>query len=649
MPKSIIQKIIEQHIVGGEFRPGEEIAIKVDQTLTQDATGTMAYLQFEALNFPKIKTELSLSYIDHNTIQSSFESADDHQYLEFVAAKYGVFLSKAGNGICHQVHLERFGKPGKVLLGSDSHTPTAGGLGMLGIGAGGLDVAVAMGGEPFYLIYPKVIRINLKNKLLPWISAKDIVLRILEIFSTEGNVGYAFEYGGRGVKTLSIPERATIANMGTESGVTTSIFPSDEVTKQFLKVQKREGDWIEIKADNNAKYEKIVDIDLAKVIPLVACPHNPGNIKTVKELEGMKVNQVCIGSCTNSSYKDLMTVAKILKGRSVHSDIDLVISPGSRQVLENIAKQGALADLITAGARIMEPACGFCIGNSMAPQTNAVSIRTSNRNFLGRSGTKSAKVYLTSPETAVAAAITGKIIDPRNPKVNYPKIEIPKKFYLNDNMIITPPKNPEKVKIYRGPNIKKVSFNTSLPAKIFGKVAIKVGDNITTDHIIPAGSRMKYRSNIPEYAKFTFEIIDSGFYKRARENKTKKNYNIIVGGISYGQGSSREHAALCPMFLGVRIVIAKSFERIHSANLVNFGIIPLVFKSSLDYDKINSDDKLEILNIRKLLSKNKPLLVKNITKKRKFEVSYELSERQRKILLTGGLLPYISKKKNYNN
>ncbi len=644
MAKSITQKILEDHIVKGKFDPGKEIAIKIDQTLTQDATGTMAYLQFEAIGLSKVKTELSVSYIDHNTIQVGFENADDHRYLQSIAAKYGIFLSRAGNGICHQVHLERFGKPGKTLLGSDSHTPTAGGLGMIAIGAGGLDIAVSMGGEPFYLTCSKVIKINLKGKLNPWVSAKDVVLKVLEVFTTKGNVGCVFEYTGEGVKTLSVPERATITNMGAECGVTTSVFPSDEITKQFLKAQGRENDWVEIKADEDAQYDRIVDINLSELVPLAAVPHSPGNIKTVKELSGMLVNQVCIGSCTNSSYKDLMTVAKILKGKKVHPSVGFVISPGSKQVIENLARNGALTDLYSTGTRITEPVCGFCIGNSQSPQTEAVSIRTSNRNFFGRSGTTTANLYLTSPETAAAAVITGKMTDPRDLGMDYPQVEIPEKFYIDDSMIILPSKTPEQVEIYRGPNIGEPPFNSPMPANITGVITIKVGDKITTDHIIPAGSRMKYRSNVPKYSEFVFEIVDSTFYKRAMGYRDEGKHNIIVGGLSYGQGSSREHAALCPMFLGVKAVIAKSFERIHSANLINFGIIPLMFKIETDYDEIDSGDEIQIPNIREVVSKNEPLIVKNLTKGKDFEVHFELTQRQRDILLAGGMLSYIKNK-----
>jgi len=644
MGKSVTQKILEKHIVEGKFEPGTEIAIKIDQTLTQDATGTMAYLQFEAMEKPKVETELSVSYIDHNTIQIGFENADDHRYLQSIAEKYGIYLSRVGNGICHQVHLERFGKPSKTLLGSDSHTPTGGGIGMIAIGAGGLDVAAAMAGEPFYLTCPKVTKINLKGKLQPWVSAKDVILKVLEIFSTKGNVGTVFEYGGEGVKSLSVPERATITNMGAECGVTTSIFPSDEVTRQFLKAQNREQDWVEVKADPDADYDKVVEIDMNELVPLAAYPHSPGNIKTVKELSGTAVNQVCIGSCTNSSYKDLMTVAKILKGKKVHPSVSFAISPGSKQVLENLAQEGALTDLLATGVRITEPVCGFCIGNSQSPQTDAVSIRTSNRNFFGRSGTKTANLYLTSPETAAAAVISGVFTDPRELGMDYPKVDMPEKFYIDDSMIIAPSNNPEKVEIYRGPNIVELPDNSPLPENISGIVTIKVGDKITTDHIIPAGGRMKYRSNVPKYSEFVFEIVDETFPDRAAKIKDSGKYNIIVGGLSYGQGSSREHAALCPMFLGVKAVIAKTFERIHSANLINFGIVPLTFKTETDYDQIDQGDEIKIENIREAISQNKPLVVKNLTKNKDIQVNYTLSQRQRNIILAGGMLAYIKNK-----
>ncbi|MDI6780963.1 MAG: aconitate hydratase [bacterium] len=637
MAKTITQKIFEKHLIEGRFEPGKEIAVRIDQTLTQDATGTMAYLQFEAIGVSQVKTELSVSYVDHNTIQIGFENADDHRYLQSIADRYGILFSQAGNGICHQVHLERFGKPGKTLLGSDSHTPTAGGLGMIGIGAGGLDVALAMAGKPLYLTCPRVIRINLHGALNPWVSAKDVILKVLEIFGTAGNVGCVFEYGGNGLKTLSVPERATITNMGTECGITTSVFPSDEITREFLKAQGREGDWTEITADEHAEYDGVVDILLDELVPMAACPHNPGNIRTVQELEGMEVNQVCIGSCTNSSYKDLMIVAGILKANKKHPDVSLIISPGSRQVLSNIALNGALADLLSAGARITEPVCGFCIGNSQSPQTNAVSLRTSNRNFFGRSGTRDAQVYLLSTESAAAAVITGKITDPRHLGMEYPQLQSLERFYTDDSMIILP--SLRSVEIYRGPNIGEPPHNTPVPESIQGVVTIKVGDKITTDHIIPAGSRMKYRSNIPEYSKFVFEIEDESFANRATAYRDSGKHNIIVAGIGYGQGSSREHAAICPMFLGVKAVLAKSFERIHAANLINFGIIPLTFANDADYEQINAGDEVIIANIRESLAENKPLTAR--INGREIDVHCSLSDRQRQILLAGGMLGMV--------
>ena len=644
MGKGIVQKIIEPHIVEGKWDPGNEIAIKIDQTLTQDATGTMAYLQFEAMGVPKVKTELSVSYVDHNTVQIGFENADDHKYLQTVAAKYGIVYSRGGNGICHQVHLERFGKPGKTLLGSDSHTPTGGGIGMIAIGAGGLDVAVAMAGGPFYLTSPKVIKVNLTGKLEPWCSAKDVVLKMLEIFTTKGNVGCIFEYGGEAVKTLSVPERATITNMGAECGVTTSVFPSDETTRKFLKAQGREGDWKEITADADADYFKTIELNLSNIVPLTAYPHSPGNIKTVKELEGMDVDQVCLGSCTNSSYKDLMTVAHILKGKVAHPNVSFVIAPGSKQVLENIMRDGGLTNLIGAGGRLAESACGFCIGNSQSPKTEAVSLRTSNRNFLGRSGTKSANAYLVSPETAAAAVITGKMTDPRDLEkmgISYPNVKMPMKFYIDDSMFIFPKDADKHVEIYRGPNIGDPPSSDPLVESINGEVTIKVEDLTTTDHIIPAGSKMKYRSNVPKYSEFLFEVVDPTFYERAKTIKESNRHNIIVAGLSYGQGSSREHAALCPMFMGVKTVIAKSFERIHIANLINFGIVPLTFKNEKDYDKISQGDELEIQNIRNIIEQGDPLIVKNKTTGEEFEVEYNLSDRQKKILLAGGTLSFM--------
>ncbi len=647
MGKTIVEKILDKHIIEGKAEKGKEIGIKIDQTLTQDATGTMAYLQFEAMKVPKIKTELSVSYVDHNTVQIGFENADDHKYLQSVAAKYGIIYSRAGNGICHQVHLERFGKPGKTLLGSDSHTPTNGGIGMIAIGAGGLDVAVAMAGGPFYLTYPKVIKINLTGELKPWVSAKDVVLKILEKFTTKGNVGCVFEYGGPGVKTLNVPARATITNMGAECGVTTSVFPSDEITKQFLKAQGREEDWTEVKADPDAEYDKIVEINLSEIEPLASTPHSPGNISKVRDLEGMKVDQVCVGSCTNSSYRDLMTVAKIVEGKTVHPDVSFVVAPGSRQVIQNIQKDSGLQSILNAGARLAEAACGFCIGNSQSPKTEAITLRTSNRNFLGRSGTKSANAYLISPETAAAAVITGKFTDPRDLEdmgLKYPDVEMPDKFLIDDSMFIFPKEVKGEVKIYRGPNIGDPPESNPLSEKIDGKVTIKVEDKITTDHIIPAGSKMKYRSNVPKYSEFLFEVVDSSFHDRAEKIRDSGKDNIIVAGESYGQGSSREHAALCPMYMGVKAVIAKSMERIHEANLLNFGIIPLKFVNEEDYDSIDQDDELVLPNVKKEIETGENVTVKNKTKGSEFKAKYTLSDRQKKVLLEGGTLAYMKNK-----
>ncbi|MBW2675635.1 MAG: aconitate hydratase, partial [Deltaproteobacteria bacterium] len=644
--KTLTQKVLEGHLVAGTYDPGSEIGIRIDQTLTQDATGTMAFLQFEAMGVDRVKTDRSVSFIDHNTIQIGFENADDHRYLQSVAARYGLYLSRAGNGICHQVHLERFGRPAATLLGSDSHTPTGGGIGQIAIGAGGLDVALAMAGEPFYLTCPSVIRINLTGRLQPWVSAKDVILKILEIFGTKGNVGCVFEYGGPGALTLSVPERATITNMGAECGVTTSLFPSDDETRKFLKAQRREEDWQRLAADPDAAYSRVVDIDLSQLIPLAATPHSPGNIATVKELEGMEVHQVCVGSCTNSSYRDLMVVAKTLKGTKVHPGVSFILAPGSRQVVDMLARNGALADLIETGVRLEENACGFCIGNSQSPQTDAVSLRTSNRNFLGRSGTKSANVYLVSPETAAAAVITGRITDPRDLGIPYPEIAIPDAFIVDDSMMIPPADDPGGVEICRGPNIGAPPTNDPLPERVAGVVTIKVGDNITTDHIIPAGARMKYRSNIPAYSAFLFEVLDPGFYNRAREVRESGRDNIIVGGVSYGQGSSREHAALCPMYMGVKAGIARSFERIHTANLINFGIVPLTFKSEADYAAIQEGDSLEIPDIRKKIGAGKPLIVRNTTQGTEFEIACDLSERAKEIVLAGGMLSLIRDKKS---
>jgi len=640
MGKNLVHKILESHLIEGRLEHGAEIAIRIDQTLTQDATGTMAYLQFEAMDVPRVRSELSVSYVDHNTLQDGFENADDHRYLMTVAAKYGIHYSKAGNGICHQVHLERFGRPGRTLLGSDSHTPTGGGIGMLAIGAGGLDVAVAMGGGPFYLTCPRVVKVNLAGRLRPWVSAKDVILSLLKTLTTRGNVGTVIEYGGDGVKSLSVPERATITNMGAELGVTTSVFPSDEVTQAFLKAQMRGSDWIALAADPDATYDRVIEIDLAAIEPLMAKPHSPDNVAAVKELAGTKVDQVMIGSCTNSSYRDLMIVASMLKGRRVFPDVSFGVAPGSRQVLEMIAKNGALADIIAAGARVLEATCGFCIGAGQAPKTGAVSVRTNNRNFEGRSGTKSAGVYLASPESAAAAALTGGIMDPRDLGIPYPEVETPERFWIDDSMILPPARDPLSVTVYRGPNIGDPPAAEALPETIKGVVAIAVGDKITTDHIMPAGSRLKYRSNIPKYAEFVFEGVDASFSKKALENKKAGIHNIIVAGASYGQGSSREHAAICPMYLGVKAVVAKSFERIHAANLVNFGILPLTFANEADFDAIGANDRVEIEDIKASLLKGADLVLKDATNAKSIALKYSLSSRQRDILLAGGMLNY---------
>jgi aconitate hydratase len=644
MGKNIVEKIIAAHLVSGNPAPGEEIGIRIDQTLTQDATGTLAYLQFEAMNVPKVKTELSVSYIDHNTVQIGFENADDHRYLQSVAQKFGVVLSRAGNGICHQVHLERFGKPGQTLIGSDSHTPTCGALGMIAIGAGGLDVAQAMAGEPFYLTCPSVVKINLRGRLGPWVSAKDVILKVLEIFTTKGNVGTVLEYGGEGIASLSVPERATITNMGAECGVTTSIFPSDDWTRHFLRSQQREADFMELKADDDATYARIVDIDLARLEPLTAKPHSPDHIGTVRSMKEIPVDQICLGSCTNSSYKDLVMVAKVLEGKVAHPNVSFILAPGSRQVLDNLARDGYLASLIASGARLMENACGFCIGNSQSPSSGAVSLRTSNRNFLGRSGTMDADVYLVSPETAAAAVITGHFTDPRDLKMSYPQVQTPDRPVIDDRMILRPENTGENIEIYRGPNIGAPPVNTALPDTLSGQITIKVGHKITTDHIIPAGARMKYRSNIPKYSEFVFEKVDASFAHRALAQKDAGKHNIIVAGWSYGQGSSREHAAICPMYLGVRAVIAKSLERIHAANLINFGILPLTFARENDYDAVDQGDDLEIAGIRKAILDGGNLLVQNKTKGTTFEASCLLSKRQKQIILAGGALNVRSQK-----
>lgn len=640
MGKTLTYKILEKHLVSGKLIPGTEIGIKIDQTLTQDATGTMAYLQFEAMGIPKVKTEISVSYVDHNTLQQGFENADDHKYLETIASKYGIYFSKPGNGICHQVHLERFGKPGKTLLGSDSHTPTGGGIGMIAIGAGGLDVAVAMGGGAFYLTCPEVIKIELTGKLRKWVSAKDVILKVLKEISTKGNVNKVLEYAGDGVKTLSVPERATITNMGAETGVTTSVFPSDNVTKEFLRQEKRIKDFTKLEADKDAQYSKIIEIDLSKLEPMVSKPHSPGNVVSVEEIKGKKVDQVAIGSCTNSSLRDLMIVGKILEGKKVHPNTSVIIAPGSKQVFSMISKNGILSNMIDAGARIMESTCGFCIGNGQAPSTNAVSVRTNNRNFEGRSGTASAGVYLASPETAALAAIYGKFVNPLGMKEkDFPKIKMPKSFDINDSMIIKPSKKPNEVKIFRGPNIGEPPKSAPLKDVIPGEIAIKLGDKITTDHIMPAGQRLKYRSNIKKYSEYVFEGIDPNFSKKTGALRDSGKAVFILAGESYGQGSSREHAAICPMYLGVRAVFAKSFERIHAANLVNFGILPLVFVNQSDYGRLDLD-ALRIRDVIKSLESGANIFVENMTKHFLFEVKYNLSKRQVDILKAGGLLNY---------
>jgi len=589
----------------------------------------------------EIKTDLSVSYVDHNTVQVGFENADDHAYLQSVAARYGIVFSRPGNGICHQVHLERFGKPGTTLLGSDSHTPTGGGIGQIAMGAGGLDVAVAMGGGNFYLTSPKVYRVNLTGKLKPWVTAKDVVLKMLETFTTKGNVGVMIEYAGPGVASLTVPERATITNMGAEMGVTASVFPSDEETKRFLVAQGRGNDWAELVADADAAYDRAIDLDLSSLEPLAACPHSPGNVKRISELAGLDVSQVCIGSCTNSSYKDLVTVAKMLKGRKVHPRVSLGVAPGSRQVFAMLAREGYLADLVDSGARILESACGFCIGNSMSPRSGGVSIRTINRNFEGRSGTKDAQVYLTSPEVAAAAALAGSLSDPRS-LGDYPRVDMPERYAIDDGMFVFPDPKLRDTKIERGPNIGSPPTNEAMPESLSGVAMIAVGDKITTDHIMPAGARLKYRSNVEKYAEFVFENVDSTFPKRCLENKGKGLHNVIVAGESYGQGSSREHAALCPMYLGVKAVIAKSFERIHAANLVNFGIVPLVFENPSDRERIDVGDEMEAPGWRKAMESGGKVTIENRTKGLKLECLSNLSERQRRILLAGGLLNYTN-------
>ena len=638
MGLTLTEKILKAHLVDGEFVKGTEIGIKIDQTLTQDATGTMAYLEFEAMGVPRVKTERSVAYIDHNTLQSGFENADDHRFIGSVAKKHGIYFSRPGNGICHQVHLERFGAPGKTLIGSDSHTPTGGGIGMIAIGAGGLDVAVAMGGGAYYITYPKVVKVNLTGKLSPWVGAKDVILEILKIMSVKGGVGKVVEYCGEGVKTLSVPERATITNMGAELGATTSIFPSDEITRQFLKAQKREDVWVELKADEDAVYDEEINIDLSSLEPAAACPHSPDNIKSIKEIGAMKIDQVCIGSCTNSSLMDMMKVAHILKGKTVHPDVSLSIAPGSKQVLNMLSKNGALSDMIEAGARILESACGPCIGMGQAPNSGGISLRTFNRNFLGRSGTKDGQIYLVSPEVAAASAIAGVLTDPRT-LGDMPEFKMPEFFDINDNMIVTPvdEKDMDSVEVLRGPNIKPFPVTKPLEDTIECSCSLKVGDNITTDHIMPAGAKiLPLRSNIPAISKHCFTVCDESFPERA-ESLGK---SIIVGGANYGQGSSREHAALAPLHLGVKIVITKSFARIHRANLVNAGILPFTFANENDYDKISEGDEIICENLIDTIKNGKNPVVVNKTTGDKYECICELSERAKDIILAGGLLNY---------
>lgn len=640
MGYTIAQKIIKAHMLSGEMTVGSEVALKIDQTLTQDATGTMAYLEFETMGLDRVKTERSVAYIDHNTLQSGFENADDHRYIQSVAKKHGIYFSRPGNGICHQVHLERFGKPGKTLIGSDSHTPTGGGIGMLAMGAGGLDVAVAMGGGAYYITMPKMYKVNLKGKLKPFVTAKDISLEILRILSVKGGVGAIIEWGGEGIKYLSVPERATITNMGTELGATTSIFPSDEVTKKFLEAEGRGEDYVELSSDADAVYDRIIDIDLDKLKPLIACPHSPDNIVTVESLKGTKVDQVCIGSCTNSSLFDMLKVAALLKGKTISPNVSLSISPGSKQVLSMLADCGALSDILASGARLLECACGPCIGMGFSPNSAGVSLRTFNRNFLGRSGTKDASVYLVSPETAVAAALTGEITDPRL-LGEEPHVTMPAAFKIDDSAVI-PPATPEEAKeleVLRGPNIKPFPKSEPQEDTLSAELVLKVGDNITTDHIMPAGAKiLPYRSNIPHLSQFCFAVCDETFSERAKA----LGKSIIVGGSNYGQGSSREHAALVPMYLGVRAVITKSFARIHVANLINAGIMPLTFKNPDDYDKLNQSDKLTLTNVFAGMDSGE-IMLKDETTGDEIPLVCSFTERQKAILKAGGLLEYTKK------
>lgn len=639
MGQNLFAKIIASHLVEGTPKAGEEIGIRIDQTLTQDALGTMAYLQFEAMGVPTVKTE-SISYVDHNTLQDGFENADDHRYLQTVASKHGIKYSKAGNGICHQVHLERFARPGLTLIGSDSHTPTSGAVGAIAMGVGGMDVAVAMAGGPFYLTYPKVVRVNLNGRLQPWCSAKDIILEMLKLLTTKGNVGTVLEYGGPGVATLTVPERSTITNMGAELGVTTSLFPSDEMTRIFFKAQAREAEWQPLGPDEDAAYDRVIELDLNALTPNVACPHSPDNVRSVKEAGELKVDQVLVGSCTNSSYRDIMMVASLLKGKKVNPNVSFGVAPGSKQVLAMISQNGALHDLVTAGARILETTCGFCVGCGQAPQTKGVSVRTNNRNFEGRSGTKDGQVYLVSPETAAATALTGVLTDPRDLGLAYPDIVLPEHYEIDDTLVLAP-SNDQAAEIYRGPNIGEPPKNTPMPAQLSAKVGIKVGDKITTDHIMPAGPFLKYRSNVPKYANYVFYHMDPEFAAKCQANKESGKASVIVAGLSYGQGSSREHAALCPMYLGVRVLLAKSVERIHGANLVNFGILQLTFADEADYDRIDAGDELAIDDVHSAIGQEN-ITVRNVTKGYAFSTKCSLTARQKEIVLSGGLLNYVS-------
>ena len=639
MGLTIAEKIIKAHLVSGEMKTGEEIALKMDQTLTQDATGTMAYLEFETMGIPRVKTELSVAYIDHNTLQSGFMNADDHRFIRSMAARYGLYFSRPGNGICHQVHLERFGRPGKTLIGSDSHTPTGGGIGMLAMGAGGQDVAVAMGGGAYHITMPKMYKIELTGRLRPFVTAKDVSLELLRRISVKGGVGAIIEWGGEGVKTLSVPERATITNMGTETGATTSIFPSDEVTREFLKAEGREEAWTELKSDDDAVYDKIIEIDLSELEPMIACPHSPDNVKKVSELKDVKVDQVCIGSCTNSSLYDMLKVAEILKGKVVNPDVSLSVSPGSKQVLTMLADCGALSDILAAGARVLECACGPCIGMGFSPNSGGVSLRTFNRNFEGRSGTADGQVYLVSPETAAASALTGYITNPMTLGDGI-KVDMPETFKIDDSAI-EPPLPPEaaaEVEIQRGPNIKPFPDGDPLPDEFKAELVLKVGDNITTDHIMPAGSKiLPYRSNIPHLSQYCFGVCDETFPGRAKA----AGRSIVLGGSNYGQGSSREHAALVPLYLGVRVVIAKSFARIHAANLINAGILPLTLAEAGDYDCIEQGDTLKITGIYESLDSG-AFRLNDITKGKTFDLKGEFTERQKAILKAGGLLKYVA-------